>query len=114
MQDGKLKGGLIKIRAVLATVMSIVATMFFMIIVYLPLYLFLIIRRSRYDRPVYTIPPPCTIEHHKCFLCESYVGGVFGKGPLENFRSNKAKRCIHDWQEITKADFITGVLEPIL
>ncbi len=60
--------------------------------------------RSKYDRPVYRVPPIAR-QYFKCPKCCSLDGGIYGKGPVEHYRSPGAARCVHDWQEITRAQF---------
>lgn len=60
--------------------------------------------RSRYDRPVYRVPPIAR-QYFKCPKCCSLDGGIYGKGPVAHYRSPAAARCVHDWQEITRAQF---------
>ena len=107
MVKGKLSSGFTKIRSALSILISFIFAIFVIPILYV--YFNFFVYRSPYNRPVYTFMPPISLEFHKCFRCNSYDGGVYGKGPCEHFRSEKAKRCKHKWQQISKEAFITGV-----
>ncbi len=107
MVKAKFITGFLKIRSVLSTLASIVVAIIVIPILYV--YFNFFVYRSPYNRPVYTFMPPIRLEFHKCIRCSSYDGGVYGKGPLEHFRSKQATRCKHDWQKISKNDFIIGV-----
>jgi hypothetical protein len=43
--------------------------------------------------------------YHTCPKCDSLEGGIFGKGPIREFRSEAAERCIHDWQMVSRLRF---------
>ncbi|MBM9579561.1 hypothetical protein JWG45_20660 [Leptospira sp. 201903070] len=58
-----------------------------------------------YDRGPYYLLPPITVEFYECEKCNSYVGGIFGKGPLLKYKSESAKRCIHHWEKTTASRF---------
>ena len=107
MGKGKLISGLTKLRSAIAILASVIFAVLVIPILYI--YFNFFVYRSRYNRPVYTFLPPIKLEFHKCFRCNSYDGGVYGKGPLEHFRTENAKQCKHKWQEISKEQFITGV-----
>jgi hypothetical protein len=64
---------------------------------------------SPYDKPVYGFFPPIAAQYFKCTKCNSYDGGIYGKGPLKHYRAIDAKKCIHQWQEISMSDFAIGV-----
>jgi hypothetical protein len=62
-----------------------------------------------YDRPVYGYLPPIALQYFTCDKCGSYDGGIYGKGPLKHYRSAEAKKCIHQWEEISEKEFAVGV-----
>lgn len=64
-----------------------------------------------YDQPVFTYFPPIDQLYFKCEKCGSYDGGIYGKGPLNHYRSEKAKKCHHDWKPITDEQFAIEVNE---
>ncbi|TGK30028.1 hypothetical protein EHQ05_03445 [Leptospira yasudae] len=53
-----------------------------------------------YDKGPHYFLPPIAVEYYQCDKCKSYIGGIFGKGPLFRYKSEQAKRCIHSWEEI--------------
>jgi hypothetical protein len=59
---------------------------------------------SRYNRQ----PKTRMIEagYFTCFKCGSLSGGIFGKGPTRNYRSDAAARCAHDWRSVAKPEFL--------
>lgn len=101
-------------RVLLKKVFNWISTSFSLLlaIIVLP-FLFIYYRffvyRSRFNRPVYTFLPPIRLEFHQCPLCNSFDGGIYGKGPLEHFRSEGAKVCVHNWKKISKGDFFAGI-----
>jgi hypothetical protein len=40
-----------------------------------------------------------------CSRCGSAQGGVYGKGPFKDFRSEAASRCVHDWRRVSREEF---------
>lgn len=66
-------------------------------------------RMGGYDQPVYKLAPPIAREYYTCAKCNSFDGGIYGKGPLHHFRSNAAAHCHHDWRQIDYFHFLTGV-----
>lgn len=62
-----------------------------------------------YNQPVYRILPPVTLEYYKCTLCQSYDGGIYGKGPLKHYRSPESKSCIHKWSKVPRSIFFPEV-----
>ncbi|WP_156781881.1 hypothetical protein [Leptospira tipperaryensis] len=57
-----------------------------------------------YDRGPYLLPP-IAVEFFECQKCNSYIGGIFGKGPLLKYKSENAKQCIHHWEKTTASKF---------
>ncbi len=43
--------------------------------------------------------------YHECPKCESLDGGCYMKNSVSSYRSDKGKRCRHDWKRITKEEF---------
>ncbi|HLD35855.1 MAG TPA: hypothetical protein VJC37_03965 [Planctomycetota bacterium] len=64
---------------------------------------------AKYDQPVYGLLPPIACQYFKCDKCNSYDGGIYGKGPLNHYSSAKAKKCVHQWREIAIQDFAIGI-----
>lgn len=58
---------------------------------------------THYDR----LPKTKMIEmgFFSCPKCGSLSGGIFGKGPTRHYRSDDASQCVHDWENVTKAEF---------
>ncbi len=69
------------------------------------------LKRPKYNQPVYNNLPPIIQEYYKCKKCNSFDGGIYGKGPLKSFRSEKANKCIHKWGKIKIEEFAQGVNE---
>jgi hypothetical protein len=58
---------------------------------------------ERRDRP----PKHAMIEegYFICYRCQSAEGGIFGKGPFKNFRSETASKCVHEWAPVSRDQF---------
>lgn len=50
--------------------------------------------------------PPIAQEYYHCKHCGSLDGGIYGKGPTRHFRTEQGKTCTHDWQLISRDEFI--------
>ncbi|TGM53457.1 hypothetical protein [Leptospira adleri] len=61
-----------------------------------------------YDRGPYLFPP-IDVEYFTCNRCNSYFGGIMGKGPTKSFKSEAAKKCIHRWEKIEAKNFSKNV-----
>jgi hypothetical protein len=50
--------------------------------------------------------PPITKKYHVCDKCGSLDGGIYGKGPTDQYRTEQGKMCVHAWRGITREDFV--------
>jgi hypothetical protein len=59
--------------------------------------------RSRVNQP----PQHVVIEqaYFACDMCGNLRGGIFGKGPTKSFESETARKYIHNWHRIPRAEF---------
>jgi hypothetical protein len=57
------------------------------------------------DRVPHAVLPPIAEEYYVCAKCGSLHGGIYGKGPLEYFRTPRADGCWHKWRQISKEEF---------
>ncbi len=61
---------------------------------------------SRYDRsPESKFLPPAKLAFYHCQKCESLEGGIYGKGSFKQFKSDKARKCIHNLETVSKQEF---------
>lgn len=56
--------------------------------------------------PPYGKLPPIQEGYSVCPLCGSLDGGIYGKGPTKQLRTEYGKDCVHQWQPISKKDFL--------
>ena len=42
---------------------------------------------------------------HTCLKCGSLDGGCYPKNTTSSYRTDKGKKCIHQWKRITKEDY---------
>jgi len=63
----------------------------------------------RTDRP----PEHMMIEmaFFKCEKCRSLEGGIYGKDLVRSLHTPQAKRCVHDWQRVSRDEFKTLATE---
>jgi len=40
-----------------------------------------------------------------CYRCQSAQGGIYGKGPIKEFRGKTATQCVHDWRSVSRDEF---------
>lgn len=50
--------------------------------------------------------PPIQESYYVCPHCGSLDGGIYGKGPTKQLRTEHGKECIHQWQPILKQEFL--------
>jgi hypothetical protein len=56
--------------------------------------------------PPYGKLPAIQESYSVCPHCGSLDGGIYGKGPTKQLRTENGKDCVHHWQPITKKEFL--------
>jgi len=57
------------------------------------------------QRPYSKLPPVAQEGYFVCKHCGSLDGGLSGTGPNKQLSTEAGKKCVHDWQPISREEF---------